>query len=178
MNHSCTLFLIPSTIFLQICPQIQWPQHFQWACSARITPSFFPVQNILTDTRKSSKISCFGADNSKNQQQQLNLFVLRFTLGIHGLDESYLPRWIGYTFGTLLLLNHFLGSNSTTVTPTQVRTELLGLSLAAFSVMFPYIGQFLKLISIQDVICVCGYWNTPKTMDLSKDYKVCVGIKH
>lgn len=33
-------------------------------------------------------------------------------LGIPGLDESYLPRWIGYGFGSLLLLNHFVGSNS------------------------------------------------------------------
>lgn len=108
-------------------------------------------------------------------------------------------------------------SNSTTVTPAQIRTEFLGLSLAAFSVVLPYIGQFLKgatpvlqasipegadqifamspnisdtikedlawgsytllrntnsisvLISIQDVLCVRGYWNTPKSIDLSKE---------
>ncbi|CAH1418158.1 unnamed protein product [Lactuca virosa] len=128
MNHSCTLFLTPSTIFSKFAPKFNTLNTF----------------NILTNTRKSSKISCSGADNSQNQQQQLNLSVLRFTLGIPGLDESYLPRWIGYTFGSLLILNHFLGSNSTTVTPVQLRTELLGLSLAAFSVMLPYIGQFLK----------------------------------
>ncbi|KAI3985436.1 hypothetical protein MKX01_033750, partial [Papaver californicum] len=29
-------------------------------------------------------------------------------------EESYLPKWIGYTFGSLLLLNHFVGSNSYT----------------------------------------------------------------
>lgn len=81
--------------------------------------------------------------------QQLNLSVLRFTFGnlfngflgymfcsslgfkvlppfcfglqgIPGLDESYLPRWIGYAFGSLLLLNHFLGSDSTTVTSAQL----------------------------------------------------------
>lgn len=49
-----------------------------------------------------------------NSQQQLNLSVLRFTLGIPGLDESYLPRWIGYGFGSLLILNHLLGSDSVT----------------------------------------------------------------
>lgn len=64
--------------------------------------------------------------------------------GIPGLDESYLPRWIGYAFGSLLLLNHFLGSDSTTVTSAQFRTEVLGLSLAAFSVVVPYLGKFLK----------------------------------
>ncbi|XWS48402.1 hypothetical protein CRYUN_Cryun13aG0073300 [Craigia yunnanensis] len=77
-----------------------------------------------------------------NSQQQLNLSVLRFTLGIPGLDESYLPRWIGYGFGSLLILNHLLGSDS--VTAAQLRAEALGISLAAFSVTLPYLGKFLK----------------------------------
>ncbi|KAK8690357.1 hypothetical protein V6N13_073891, partial [Hibiscus sabdariffa] len=59
-----------------------------------------------------------------NSEQQLNLSVLRFTLGIPGLDESYLPRWIGYGFGSLIILNHLLGSDS--VTAAQLRTEALG----------------------------------------------------
>ncbi|XP_058779319.1 protein COFACTOR ASSEMBLY OF COMPLEX C SUBUNIT B CCB2, chloroplastic-like isoform X2 [Vicia villosa] len=80
----------------------------------------------------------------QQQQQQLNLSVLRFTLGIPGFDESYLPRWIGYAFGSLLILNHFLGSDSTTITPPQLRTEVLGLSLASFSILLPYLGKFLK----------------------------------
>ncbi|XP_057421438.1 protein COFACTOR ASSEMBLY OF COMPLEX C SUBUNIT B CCB2, chloroplastic-like isoform X1 [Lotus japonicus] len=79
-----------------------------------------------------------------SQQQQLNLSVLRFTLGIPGFDESYLPRWIGYGFGSLLLLNHFLGSDSATVTPAQLSTEVLGMSLASFSIVLPYLGKFLK----------------------------------
>uniref|UniRef100_A0A2P2JIN5 Uncharacterized protein LOC105648509 isoform X2 n=1 Tax=Rhizophora mucronata TaxID=61149 RepID=A0A2P2JIN5_RHIMU len=77
------------------------------------------------------------------QQQQLNLSVLRFTFGIPGLDESYLPRFIGYGFGSLLLLNRFVGSYSG-ITPAQLRTEALGLSLAAFSIALPYFGRFLK----------------------------------
>ncbi|TYI63898.1 hypothetical protein E1A91_D09G048300v1 [Gossypium mustelinum] len=77
-----------------------------------------------------------------NSQQQMNLSVLRFTLGIPGLDESYLPRWIGYGFGSLLILNHLLGSDS--VSAAQLRTEALGLSLAAFSITLPYLGKFLK----------------------------------
>ncbi|MED6219388.1 hypothetical protein PIB30_035394 [Stylosanthes scabra] len=87
-------------------------------------------------------------DDSKppntTQQQQLNLSVLRFTFGIPGLDESYLPRWIGYGFGSLLFLNHFLGTDSATITPAQLTTEVLGLSLASFSVALPYLGKFLK----------------------------------
>ncbi|KAF5731130.1 hypothetical protein HS088_TW19G00735 [Tripterygium wilfordii] len=81
---------------------------------------------------------------TENQQQQLNLSVLRFTLGIPGLDESYLPRWIGYGFGSLLILNHFAGSDAASITPAQMRTEALGLSLAAFSIALPYLGRFLK----------------------------------
>ncbi|KAI5444858.1 variant 3 [Lathyrus oleraceus] len=82
--------------------------------------------------------------SQQQQQQQLNLSVLRFTLGIPGFDESYLPRWIGYAFGSLLILNHFLGSDSSTITPPQLRTEVLGLSLASFSILLPYLGKFLK----------------------------------
>uniref|UniRef100_A0A7N0RCV8 Protein COFACTOR ASSEMBLY OF COMPLEX C SUBUNIT B CCB2, chloroplastic n=1 Tax=Kalanchoe fedtschenkoi TaxID=63787 RepID=A0A7N0RCV8_KALFE len=82
-------------------------------------------------------------------EQQLNLSVLRFTLGIPGLDESYLPRWIGYGFGSLLVLNHLAGG-SNSITPAQLRTETLGLSLAAFSVALPYLGRFLKGSTISD----------------------------
>ncbi|KAD5961269.1 hypothetical protein E3N88_12742 [Mikania micrantha] len=197
MSHTCTV----SSIFTPTSGDNAGRFHFK----------------IPQNTRKSSKISCSGVENSQNQQQQLNLSVLRFTLGIPGLDESYLPRWIGYGFGSLLVLNHFVSSNSTTVTPAQLRTEVLGLSLAAFSVMLPYIGQFLKgarpviqasipegaeqifvmspnisdtiredlawgsytllrntnsisvLISIDDALCVRGYWNTPKNINLSQD---------
>ena len=40
--------------------------------------------------------------------------------GIPGLDESYLPRWIGYGFGSLLILNHFVGSDSSATTLPQL----------------------------------------------------------
>ncbi|XVF09804.1 hypothetical protein REPUB_Repub07fG0128200 [Reevesia pubescens] len=68
-----------------------------------------------------------------NSQQQLNLSVLRFTFGIPGLDEYYLPRWIGYGFGSFLILNHLLGSDS-----------LIAVQLAAFSVTLLYLDKFLK----------------------------------
>ncbi|KAF5800483.1 putative cofactor assembly of complex C subunit B, CCB2/CCB4 [Helianthus annuus] len=204
MSHTCTLFHTPITLSSIFTPKF------------RHKTTHFHYKNPKNPT-KSSKITCTGTDNSQNQNQQLNLSVLRFTLGIPGLDESYLPRWIGYAFGSLLVLNHLASSNST---PAQLRTEVLGLSLAAFSVILPYIGQFLKgaspvvkasipegaeqifamspdisdtskedlawgsytllrntnsisvLISVHDVLCVRGYWNTPKGMDLSKDRAV------
>ncbi|XP_019200161.1 PREDICTED: protein COFACTOR ASSEMBLY OF COMPLEX C SUBUNIT B CCB2, chloroplastic-like isoform X2 [Ipomoea nil] len=134
----------------------------------------------------SRKICCNRTDSSsgstKIEQQQLNLSVLRFTLG----------------------------SDSSTVTAAQLRTEVLGIFLAAFSVVVPYLGRFLKgavlvnernvpdgadqtfvisqnvpgtlkedlawgsyvllrntntisvLISTQDALCVRGYWTTPQ----------------
>nr|GMC96324.1 protein COFACTOR ASSEMBLY OF COMPLEX C SUBUNIT B CCB2, chloroplastic isoform X1 [Ipomoea batatas] len=133
--------------------------------------SQIPPEIFRSGIRKlSRKICCNRTDSSsgstKIEQQQLNLSVLRFTLGIPGLDESYLPRYIGYAFGSLLLLNHFAGSDSSTITAAQLRTEVLGLFLAAFSVVVPYLGRFLKLISTQDALCVRGYWTTPQ--DVSK----------
>ncbi|XP_054825216.1 protein COFACTOR ASSEMBLY OF COMPLEX C SUBUNIT B CCB2, chloroplastic isoform X1 [Prosopis cineraria] len=95
-----------------------------------------------TGVRKSPAIIFARLEDS--QQQQLNLSVLRFTLGIPGLDESYLPRWIGYGLGSLLLLNHFVDSGSTTIIPAQLTTEILGLSLASISIALPYFGKFLK----------------------------------
>ncbi|PUZ40446.1 hypothetical protein GQ55_9G425000 [Panicum hallii var. hallii] len=81
------------------------------------------------------------ASNSDPPQQQVNLSVLRFTLGIPGLDESYLPRWIGLGFGALVVLNHLL---SPSPTPAQLRSEALGLCLAAFSATLPFLGRFLE----------------------------------
>ncbi|PKI32908.1 hypothetical protein CRG98_046682 [Punica granatum] len=101
-------------------------------------------------------------DSQSNGQQpgQLNLSVLRFTLGIPGFDESYLPRYIGYGFGSLLLLNHFVGSDLSAITPAQLRTEALGLSLAAFSAVLPYLGKFLPIkaaCSFSRFHLCCGY---------------------
>ncbi|CAJ2666958.1 unnamed protein product [Trifolium pratense] len=105
----------------------------------------YPKTNLFTKSTTVVRAN-LQPPNSTNttQQQQLNLSVLRFTLGIPGFDESYLPRWIGYAFGSLILLNHFLGSDSATVTSPQLRTEVLGLSLASFSIVLPYLGKFLK----------------------------------
>ncbi|OIV98922.1 hypothetical protein TanjilG_07357 [Lupinus angustifolius] len=104
--------------------------------------------NKTTFTKKYSsttlRASLQDSQPPNSTQQQLNLSVLRFTLGIPGFDESYLPRWIGYGFGSLLLLNHFFGSDSSTVTSAQLSTEVLGLSLASFSIALPYLGKFLK----------------------------------
>ncbi|XP_052210890.1 protein COFACTOR ASSEMBLY OF COMPLEX C SUBUNIT B CCB2, chloroplastic isoform X2 [Diospyros lotus] len=119
---------------------------------------YLRISNTYTRKRKPPTILCTRLDNSERatarNQQQLNFSVLRFTFGIPGVDESYLPRWIGYAFGSLLLVNRFLGSDSTTITPAQLRSEALGLSLAAFSIILPYLGKFLKGASPVDQIAV------------------------
>ncbi|KAI3876175.1 hypothetical protein MKW98_029127 [Papaver atlanticum] len=102
----------------------------------------FPAISINRIRVNHVRISA-SLNNNNSEETNLNLSVLRFTLGIPGLDESYLPRWIGYTFGSLIVLNHFVGSNSYT-SPSQLRSEALGLCLAAFSITIPYVGKFLK----------------------------------
>ncbi|KAI3945628.1 hypothetical protein MKW92_003938 [Papaver armeniacum] len=102
----------------------------------------FPAISINRIRANHVRISA-SLNNNNSEETNLNLSVLRFTLGIPGLDESYLPRWIGYTFGSLIVLNHFVGSNSYT-SSSQLRSEALGLCLAAFSITIPYVGKFLK----------------------------------
>lgn len=148
-NTTCFKPWIPcNSKVLLLCPK---------TCSRKPTTATTTVRASLQDSQP---------PNTSQQQQQLNLSVLRFTLGhpthpspllfsnthshvshshvcaclfvafhsligmvffffyiasgIPGLDESYLPRWIGYGFASLLLLNHFLGSDSATVTPAQL----------------------------------------------------------
>lgn len=111
-------------------------------CSFPLHPRFSLRPCSQTAARSTRIFARTENESSRSDQQQLNLSVLRFTFGIPGLDESYLPRWIGYGFGSLILLNHF--SASPPISESQLRSEALGLSLAAFSVALPYFGKFLK----------------------------------
>uniref|UniRef100_A0A804LMF4 Protein COFACTOR ASSEMBLY OF COMPLEX C SUBUNIT B CCB2, chloroplastic n=1 Tax=Zea mays TaxID=4577 RepID=A0A804LMF4_MAIZE len=106
------------------------------AATARLRPCAAPA----TKPRRRSLV-LVRASSSDPPQQQLNLSVLRFTLGIPGLDESYLPRWIGLGFGALVVLNHLLSASPT---PAQLRSEAVGLCLAAFSATLPFLGRFLE----------------------------------
>ncbi|XP_062120514.1 protein COFACTOR ASSEMBLY OF COMPLEX C SUBUNIT B CCB2, chloroplastic isoform X3 [Humulus lupulus] len=153
-------------------------------------PTQFRTKN---NVRKSLAVSARLDDNSRSNQEnsQVNLSVLRFTFGIPGLDESYLPRWIGYGFGSLLLLNHFAGSNSVAdITPAQLGaspmdqttipegseqifvmsedvsdTQKEDLAWATY-ILLRNTNTLAVLISTQGELCVRGYWNTP--IDMSK----------
>jgi hypothetical protein len=72
--------------------------------------------------------------------------------GIPGLDESYLPRWIGYGFGSLLVLNHFVGSDSATATPAQLVSKpfLCDFLLLEFFVGFVLILSFDFALSLEN----------------------------
>ncbi|KAM3402767.1 hypothetical protein ACQJBY_006530 [Aegilops geniculata] len=113
------------------------PLHLQ---PSPTTAQAFFVRQLAPTPRRRPLSARVRASNS-DPPQQVNLSVLRFTLGIPGLDESYLPRWIGIGFGALVLLNHLL---SPAPTPAQLRSEALGLCLAAFSAALPYLGRFLE----------------------------------
>ncbi|XP_042393830.1 protein COFACTOR ASSEMBLY OF COMPLEX C SUBUNIT B CCB2, chloroplastic-like isoform X3 [Zingiber officinale] len=80
--------------------------------------------------------------NKQQQKQEINVSILRFTLGIPGLDESYLPRYLRIALGTLIVINHVF--SAATATPSQLRTEALGIFLATFSIVLPYLGRFLE----------------------------------
>lgn len=89
---------------------------------------------------------CRSTDNNNGPLPMDEISVLRFTLGIEGFDESNLPRIIGILFGFLLVLNHVLTQSS--VTAAQLRSELVGLFLAAIAVCLPYFGKRLKGMSV------------------------------
>ncbi|KAL6641333.1 hypothetical protein ACP70R_019514 [Stipagrostis hirtigluma subsp. patula] len=152
------------------------------------------------------------ASNSDPPQQQVNLSVLRFTLGtapsashlpaaaaaaelaalttlrsdagIPGLDESYLPRWIGLGFGALVLLNHLLspsptpaqlveGADAARRVPLpegsrQVFVMSENLSAAqkedmawASYVLLRNTNTTSVLIAVGNMLCVRGYWDPP-----------------
>ncbi|CAM0956418.1 unnamed protein product [Alopecurus aequalis] len=118
-------------------PSLLHLQHLPFTAHAS---HFLPQPTARPTSHRRSLPARIRASNS-DPPQQVNLSVLRFTLGIPGLDESYLPRWIGLGFGALVLLNHLLTPSPTSA---QLRSEALGLCLAAFSAALPYLGRFLE----------------------------------
>mmetsp|Transcript_35845 Transcript_35845/g.91580 ORF Transcript_35845/g.91580 Transcript_35845/m.91580 type:complete len:304 (+) Transcript_35845:727-1638(+) len=73
------------------------------------------------------------------QDEELELAVFRFTLGIPGFDDALIPRVVGLLGGALLAVNHMSGSGD-----AQARTEALGLTLAALGILTPSIEARLK----------------------------------
>ncbi|KAL3701356.1 hypothetical protein R1sor_019378 [Riccia sorocarpa] len=78
----------------------------------------------------------------RDDVESLDIQVFRFTLGIPGFDDNDLPRLVGNLFGGLIILNHAASLSS--VTPALLRSEVVGLLLAAVSVSLPAINRQLN----------------------------------
>ncbi|KAJ7567788.1 hypothetical protein O6H91_01G007000 [Diphasiastrum complanatum] len=93
-----------------------------------------------------------------DSSQDIDISVLRFTLGIPGFDDSELPRLLGLLLGTLLVLNHFLSPS--TISSAQLRSEAVGVLLAVVAMSLPFWGSRLKMFWFSGkVVCARGNWN-------------------
>lgn len=78
---------------------------------------------------------------SKNDgDQNIDVAVFRFTLGIPGFDDSNIPRLAGMASLALLLLNHALSSSTLALSST----ELVGSLLSAIAIAAPNLERRLK----------------------------------
>ncbi|KXZ41573.1 hypothetical protein GPECTOR_384g189 [Gonium pectorale] len=73
---------------------------------------------------------------------EIDVAVFRFTLGIPGFDDRLVPRVVGGVIGALLLLNHVLGADP--APEAQLRSEWLGVLLAAVCALVPDIEERLR----------------------------------
>jgi hypothetical protein len=79
---------------------------------------------------------------SATGDDDIEVAVFRFTLGIPGFDDALIPRVVGVLCATLLVLNHFLAPQP--VSAAQVRVEALGACLAGVAVAAPSVQQRLE----------------------------------
>ncbi|CAM6106967.1 unnamed protein product [Calypogeia fissa] len=108
-------------------------------------PTSFSNPPLLRKSRRRSDVCnprAEGPDGGGNSPESVDISVFRFTLGIPGFDDSDLPRVLGILFGGLLIANHFSSLNS--LTGAQLRSEAVGLVLAAVCVSLPFIGRQLN----------------------------------
>ncbi|GMH46018.1 hypothetical protein BSKO_13982 [Bryopsis sp. KO-2023] len=75
-------------------------------------------------------------------EEELDVAVFRFTLGIPGFDDSNIPRIVGAAGVFLLAANHW--ATGTGITHAQERSEILGLVLCLTCIVAPTIESRLK----------------------------------
>lgn len=63
--------------------------------------------------------------------EDLDVAVFRFTLGIPGFDDRLIPRVVGVVLGAFLFANHLAGAQPT----PDAQVRLSGLSLDAYPVL-------------------------------------------
>ncbi|GIL71171.1 hypothetical protein Vretimale_17877 [Volvox reticuliferus] len=74
--------------------------------------------------------------------EDFDVAVFRFTLGIPGFDDRLIPRVVGTVLGALLVLNHLAGVQPTP--DVQVRSEWVGTLLATLCFFVPDIEERLR----------------------------------
>eukprot|EP00803_Ostreobium_quekettii_P011556 evm.model.scf_418.15 EVM.evm.TU.scf_418.15 scf_418:74193-77266(+) len=74
--------------------------------------------------------------------EELDVAVFRFTLGIPGFDDSLTPRVVGILGAVLLLINHIFAGESPSL--AQMRAEALGVILSSVCIAAPSIENRLK----------------------------------
>ena len=76
------------------------------------------------------------------RDDDIEVAVFRFTLGIPGFDDALIPRFVGYLGVALMLINHLLSPQL--VSAPQTRIEVLGAALAALAIAAPTLQQRLE----------------------------------
>lgn len=79
---------------------------------------------------------------SSNNEDDIELAVFRFTLGIPGFDDALIPRVAGSIGGLALLLNHVLSGDQ--VSLSQSVTEVVGFLLAGVAIVAPDIQKRIE----------------------------------
>ncbi|KAF8065478.1 CCB2 [Scenedesmus sp. PABB004] len=74
--------------------------------------------------------------------EELDVAVFRFTLGIPGFDDANIPRVVGAAVAALVAVNHALGADP--APPAQVRAEFLDVLLAVLCFAAPELEARLR----------------------------------
>eukprot|EP00898_Chlorokybus_atmophyticus_P004466 jgi/Chlat1/501/Chrsp103S01103 len=82
-----------------------------------------------------------GGGSGGNEADDLDVAVFRFTLGIPGFEDRYIPRVVGIGVAALLAANHLATEDPTT---GQTISELVGGVLSVCAIAAPYVSQRLQ----------------------------------
>eukprot|EP01026_Neomeris_dumetosa_P073478 TRINITY_DN7565_c0_g1_i7.p1 TRINITY_DN7565_c0_g1~~TRINITY_DN7565_c0_g1_i7.p1 ORF type:complete len:295 (-),score=38.42 TRINITY_DN7565_c0_g1_i7:125-1009(-) len=74
--------------------------------------------------------------------EDVDVAVFRFTLGIPGFEDRFIPRVIGTIILTLMLINHFFSGDY--VDGAQIRTEVIVSVLAVMCIIAPSLEERLQ----------------------------------
>jgi len=78
---------------------------------------------------------------NNNDDNDVELAVFRFTLGIPGFDDALIPRVVGVVGITLLLLNHALSGEAGS---SQAVTETIGIVLSGVGIAAPTLQKRIE----------------------------------